>query len=204
MKPFTKHHGLVLPINRIHIDTDQILPKQFLKRIERDGYDPFLFFDWRYNPDGSLRDEFELNQPRFRGATILLAGADFGCGSSREHAVWALNDFGIRAVIAPSFSQLFYANAFKNGLLAIRLNENAVNDLFERVASTPGYALNIDLSAQTISDDSGLKTPFDIDLFLRESLLHGCDEIALTLLHEEEITRYEKSCKSYGMSTAQE
>ena len=204
MKPFTKLQGLVVPINRIHIDTDQILPKQFLKRIERNGYDPFLFFDWRYNSDGSLRMDFELNQTRYREATILLAGADFGCGSSREHAVWALNDFGFRAVIAPSFNQLFYGNAFKNGLLAIRMDENTVNDLFERVESNPGYTLNIDLVAQTISDASTLKIHFDIDPFLRQSLLNGWDEIALTLLHEEEITRYEKSSKSYGMSTVRD
>lgn len=180
---------------------DKIFLEKFLKRIDRSGYDPFLFFDWRYNPDGTLRAEFELNQARFQKATILLAGADFGCGSSREHAVWAMNDFGFRAVIAPSFGQQFYVNSFKNGLLSIRLDENRVGELFERTESNTGYTLKIDLVSQTIQDDSGLEFHFEIDPFLRESLLNGWNEIALTLLQEEKIVQYEKSHKSYGMST---
>jgi 3-isopropylmalate/(R)-2-methylmalate dehydratase small subunit len=192
MKSFSQHRGLVVPINRIHIDTDQIIPKQFLKRIERSGYGQFLFHDWRYREDGSLRPEFELNQERYCGGTILLAGADFGCGSSREHAVWALMDYGFQAVLASSFSDIFYNNCFKNGLLPVRLEEKRVQELFRRCSLNPGYRMLIDLESRTICDYFGLEIHFDIDPFRRQCLLNGWDEIGLTLRYESKIGEYEK------------
>src|SRR3954451_21882948 len=163
MQPFTTHRGRVATLQRANVDTDQIIPKQFLKRIERTGFGPFLFYDWRYLPDGRENPEFELNRGDARGATLLLAGANFGCGSSREHAPWALADFGFRAILAPSFADIFYTNCCQNGLLPVRLPANVVDDLFARCASTQVLELTVDLAAQTVRDDAGLDLHFEID-----------------------------------------
>jgi 3-isopropylmalate/(R)-2-methylmalate dehydratase small subunit len=197
MHPFTTHTGLVLPLDRSNVDTDQIIPKQFLKRIERTGYGDFLFFDWRYRNDGSANAEFVLNRPEFAGASILLARRNFGCGSSREHAPWALDNYGFRVVIAPSFADIFYNNCFKNGLLPIKLDEAAVDDLFARTAVHRGYKLTVDLQRQTIGDGYGLVLPFEIDPFRRQCLLEGLDDIGLTLVHEPEIAAYEQAHASH-------
>jgi 3-isopropylmalate/(R)-2-methylmalate dehydratase small subunit len=191
MKPFTKHTGVVAAMDRANVDTDQIIPKQFLKRIERTGFGGFLFFDWRYLDDESDNPKFELNRPQVAGATILLARRNFGCGSSREHAVWALDDYGIRTVIAPSFADIFYNNCFKNGLLPIALDETQVDELFRRASSAMPYQLTVDLEAGTIADDQGLELAFDIDPARRHNLLHGLDDIALTLQHQDKIEAYE-------------
>lgn len=191
MKPFSRHSGLVATLDRVNVDTDQIIPKQFLKRIERTGFGQFLFYDWRFNLDGSIKTDFELNQPRFEGATILLARANFGCGSSREHAPWALLDYGFRSIIAPSFADIFYNNCFKNGMLPVALSEQQVEKLFERAASIPGYELTVDLERQWVSDDDGLRLSFEVDPFRRECLLKGLDDIGLTLRHEEKIREHE-------------
>lgn len=191
MKPFTVHQGLVAPMDRSDVDTDQIIPKQFLKRIERTGFGRFAFFDWRYLDDGSPNPQFELNRPEYQGATILLARRNFGCGSSREHAPWALDDYGFRAIIAPSFADIFYNNCFKNGLLPIRLDEATVDELFARTARHPGYRLTIDLVQRTISDEQGLSVAFEVDEFRRHCLLNGLDDIGLTLQYEADIARYE-------------
>jgi 3-isopropylmalate/(R)-2-methylmalate dehydratase small subunit len=191
MRPFTTHTGLVLPMDRSNVDTDQIIPKQFLKRIERTGFGKFLFFDWRYLDDGRDNAEFELNKPEFRGASVLLARRNFGSGSSREHAPWALEDYGFRAIIAPSFADIFYNNCFKNGLLPIRLDEAAVEELFERSTIHPGYKLTVDLEKREIRDDYNLSFPFEVDDFRRHCLLNGLDDIGMTLEHEAKITAYE-------------
>lgn len=191
MKPFTKHTGLVAPMDRPNVDTDQIIPKQFLKRIERTGFGQFLFFDWRLLPDGSPNPDFELNRPEYKGASILLARRNFGCGSSREHAPWALEDYGFRAVIAPSFADIFYNNCFKNGLLPIRLSEAQVDDLFRRAGAHPGYKLTVDLESRTLRDEHGLELKFDVDDFRRHCLLNGLDDIGLTLQHADKIAAYE-------------
>ena len=191
MKPFSNHRGLAATLDRINVDTDQIIPKQFLKRIERTGFGQFLFYDWRYGPDNSLNPDFELNQPRFQGASILLARANFGCGSSREHAPLALQDYGFRAIIAPSFADIFYNNCFKNGLLPVPLSEGEVQELFQRTKANPGYELIVDLNTQTVADDFGLKLGFEVDPFRRECLLKGLDDIGLTLQYEDKIRQYE-------------
>jgi len=193
MQPFTIHTGLVLPMDRADVDTDQIIPKQFLKRIERTGFGQFLFFDWRFLDDGSDNPQFELNQPEYRGASILLARRNFGCGSSREHAPWALEDYGFRALIAPSFADIFYSNCFKNGVLPVKLDEATVDDLFGRAARHPGYTLTVDLQARTITDEHGLSIPFEVDGARRRCLLEGLDDIALTLQREAKIAAYEKA-----------
>lgn len=190
MQPFTVHTGIVATLDRVNVDTDQIIPKQFLKRVERTGFGEFLFFDWRFL-DGAPNPDFELNQPRFEGATILLTRDNFGCGSSREHAPWALLEYGFIAIIAPSFADIFYNNCFKNGMLPIKLPAGQVEELFQRVKSTPGYQLMIDLEQQTISDSTGLQFNFEVDPFRRECLLKGLDEIGLTLQHEDKIHAYE-------------
>lgn len=193
MQPFNQHTGLVVAMDRANVDTDQIIPKQFLKRIERTGYGPFLFFDWRYREDGTTPNpEFELNRPEAAGASILLARRNFGCGSSREHAVWAIENYGLRVVIAPSFADIFYNNCFKNGVLPVRLSEDQVDDLFAR-AKQPGYRLTVDLTARELRDDSGLKLPFAIDEFRRQCLLKGLDDIALTLLQADKIAAFERN-----------
>ena len=191
MLSFTKHKGLVATLDRVNVDTDQIIPKQFLKRIERTGFGQYLFFDWRFLDDGSPNPAFELNQPRFRGATILLGRANFGCGSSREHAPWALLDYGFRVIIAPSFADIFYNNCFKNGMLPITLSESQIEQLFQRVRAEETYELSVDLDRQWISDDSGLRFSFDVDPFRRECLLKGLDDIGMTLQHADKIAEYE-------------
>ncbi|HEY5311617.1 MAG TPA: 3-isopropylmalate dehydratase small subunit [Pirellulales bacterium] len=191
MRAFIRHRGLVLPMDRPNVDTDQIIPKQFLKRIERSGFGQYLFFDWRFREDGSDNPDFELNKPQFRGASVLLARRNFGCGSSREHAPWALEDHGFRVLVAPSFADIFYNNCFKNGLLPIRLSEPQVDDLFRRAAQHPGYQLDADLDARTLSDDFGLKLEFDIDEFRRQCLLKGLDDIGRTLEQADKIAEYE-------------
>ena len=191
MDAFSRYTGLVATLDRVNVDTDQIIPKQFLKRIERSGFGQFLFYDWRFNPDGSLNSDFELNQPRFEGATILLARTNFGCGSSREHAPWALLDYGFRSIIAPSFADIFYNNCFKNGMLPVILSEEQVEQLFQRANASPGYELTVDLDRQWISDDEGLRFSFEIDPFRRECLLKGLDDIGLTLQHEDKIREHE-------------
>lgn len=191
MNSFSKHTGLVAVMDRADVDTDQIIPKQFLKRIERSGYETLLFYDWRYREDGSENPEFELNRPEVRGASILVARRNFGCGSSREHAVWALENYGFRAVIAPSFADIFFNNCFKNGVLPIRLAEDQVEQLFRTFGEHPGYQLTVDLETRTISDAFGLKLGFQVDNFRRHCLLHGLDDIALTLQHEDKIAAYE-------------
>ena len=193
MRAFTQHTGLVAPMDRANVDTDQIIPKQFLKRIERTGFGQFLFFDWRFHDDGSDNSEFELNQPEVAGASVLLARRNFGCGSSREHAVWSLDDYGIHALIAPSFADIFYNNCFKNGVLPVYLEEAQVDDLFHRVAEHPGYQLKIDLESCTVSDEHGLQIPFEIDEFRRHNLLHGLDDIGMTLQHIGRIDAYERA-----------
>ncbi len=195
MTPFRQHSGLVAALDRINVDTDQIIPKQFLKRIERTGFGRFLFYDWRFDETGKPRSDFELNQPRFQGATILLAGNNFGCGSSREHAPWALLDYGFKVVIAPSFADIFYNNCFKNGMLPVTLAEAEVRQLFDRVARNQGYQLTVDLEAQELRDELGLKTSFEVDPFRRRCLLDGLDDIGLTLQHEDKIRRFEEQLR---------
>lgn len=192
MQPFRTHTGLVATLDRANVDTDQIIPKQFLKRIERTGFGEFLFFDWRYLEDGTDNPDFELNQPAMRGATILVARRNFGSGSSREHAVWALENYGFRAVIAPSFADIFFNNSFKNGLLPIRLDEATVEQIFTAVAQRPGYQLTVDLEQCRVRDGASIDVPFSIDAFRRHMLLEGLDEIALTLQHEDKIAAFEK------------
>jgi 3-isopropylmalate/(R)-2-methylmalate dehydratase small subunit len=191
MQPFTTHTGLVGVMDRADVDTDQIIPKQFLKRIERTGYEDFLFFDWRFREDGSPDPEFELNQPEVQGASILVARRNFGCGSSREHAVWALENYGFRVVIAPSFADIFFNNCFKNGVLPIPLDEGTVEQLFTRFREHPGYALTVDLEKRSITDEHGMSLTFEVDDFRRHCLLNGLDDIALTLQQEDKITAYE-------------
>ena len=191
MEPFTKLTGLAAPLDRVNADTDQIIPKQFLKRIERTGFGQFLFFDWRYLGDGKTPNpDFELNQPQYQGATILITGKNFGCGSSREHAPWALADYGFKAILAPSFADIFYNNCFKNGMLPVTLPEDTIAMLLER-AKTPGYRMTVDLEGLTVSDTQGFSMPFEVDAFRRHCLLNGLDDIGLTLQHEPDITAYE-------------
>jgi len=193
MTPFTTHTGLVAPMDRSSVDTDQIIPKQFLKRIERTGYGPFLFYDWRYEADGKTPNpDFELNKPAAQGATVLLARRNFGCGSSREHAVWAIENYGFRVVIAPTFADIFYNNCFKNGVLPIKLSEEQVEQLFQK-ANKGNYRLTVDLNSCRISDDQGLSLSFAIDDFRRHCLLNGLDDIALTLKHEDKISAFERT-----------
>ena len=193
MQPFVRETGVVVPLDRPNVDTDQIIPKQFLKRIERTGFGQFLFNDWRFRPDGSLDPEFELNRPGYENATILLAGRNFGSGSSREHAPWALDDYGFRAIIAPSYADIFYSNCFKNGILPVILPEEVVNDLMARATERPGYRLTVDLERGVIADEEeGDIASFEVDPFRRHCLLEGLDDIGLTLQHEAAVTAYEQ------------
>lgn len=192
MEPFKTLSGIAAPLDRRNVDTDQIIPKQFLKRIERTGYGEFLFFDWRYREDGSPNPSFGLNAPELRAASILIAGANFGCGSSREHAPWALHDYGFRCIIAPSFADIFFNNCFKNGILAIRLPETVVDELMEKARAQAPCRLTVDLEKQLISDAEGLSVRFEVDPFRRHCLLHGLDDIGLTLEHEDQIRAYEQ------------
>ncbi|HEV7215676.1 MAG TPA: 3-isopropylmalate dehydratase small subunit [Chloroflexota bacterium] len=191
MEAFVRHSGLAAPLDRVNIDTDQIIPKQFLKRIERTGFGQYLFFDWRYLDGVQPNPEFELNRPEYAGASILVAGRNFGCGSSREHAPWALHDYGFRAIIAPSFADIFYNNCSKNGLLAVTLPEETVKELLRLAQTQPGYRLTVDLEAQEVRDDAGLRAVFSIDPFRRDCMLRGLDDIGLTLQHEPDISAYE-------------
>lgn len=191
MQPFRKHTGKVAPLYRANIDTDQIIPKQFLKRIEKTGFGEFLFHDWRRKPDGSLNPEFPLNQPSYAGASILVTAKNFGCGSSREHAVWALADYGFRAVIAPSFADIFANNCVQNGVLTVVLSEAECEEISRRTAETPNYQLRIDLENCTLEDGAGLSARFHVDDITRHRLLEGLDDIGLTLQHEDEIAAYE-------------
>lgn len=193
MRPFTKVTGVLAPMDRANVDTDQIIPKQFLKRIERSGFGQYLFFDWRFLESGEPNSEFELNLPRNANAVVLLARRNFGSGSSREHAVWAIEDFGIRAVIAPSFADIFYNNCFKNGVLPIALSEEQVEELFRRAGAASQYKLTVDLEQNIVFDEQGFKASFSVEPFRRHCLLHGLDDIGLTLEHEAKITAYEQA-----------
>jgi 3-isopropylmalate/(R)-2-methylmalate dehydratase small subunit len=191
MKPFTAHRGRVAPLDRINVDTDQIIPKQFLKRIERTGFGQFLFYDWRFAADGNKDAGFVLDEPRYKGASILVAGKNFGCGSSREHAVWALADFGFRAVISSSFADIFANNSTKNGFLTVPLSPAEAAELLRRSREINDYQLTIDLEQCEVRDDQGFRAIFPMDDFVRHCLLHGLDDIGLTLQHEPEIAAYE-------------
>ena len=191
MQPFKTLSALAAPLDRTNVDTDQIIPKQFLKRIERTGYGDFLFFDWRQTPNGDPIPDFVLNDPLYKGAQILIAGKNFGCGSSREHAAWALSDFGFRCVIAPTFADIFFSNASKNGILLVRLSEAEVETLLQNAQKISGYQLNVSLPDQTVSDGQGFSAKFDVDPFRKFCLLEGLDDIGLTLRHAAELDKYE-------------
>ncbi len=191
MQPFRIHKGQVAPLDRANVDTDQIIPKQFLKRIERTGFGEFLFYDWRRGKNGSQDPSFSLNEPRYTGASILVTGKNFGCGSSREHAVWALADFGFRAVIAPSFADIFANNCMKNGVLTVVLSEEQVAEIIRRAADLPDYQVVVDLEQCKVEDDRRFSATFQIDEFTRHCLLEGLDDIGLTLQHQAEIAAYE-------------
>lgn len=191
MEAFSKHEGKVYPLNRSNVDTDQIIPKQFLKRIERTGFGQFVFHNWRFNEDGTKRKNFDIDDPKFEGASILIAGDNFGCGSSREHAPWALLDYGFKVIIAPGFADIFYSNAFKNGIIIIKMPETQVTEWQEQ-AKDGGFYLSVDLAQQKITDSNGKILSFDIPPYHKEKLINGWDDIALTLLNEEKITAFEE------------
>jgi len=191
MEPFKTLTSLAAPLDRTNVDTDQIIPKQFLKRIERTGYGDFLFFDWRQTPDGTPVADFVINDQRYKGAQILVAGKNFGCGSSREHAAWALSDFGFRAVIAPTFADIFFSNAGKNGIVLVRLTEDQVNTLLQNAQRIPGYRLTVSLEAQSVTDGRGFNATFEIDPFRKFCLLEGLDDIGLTLRHAAALDAFE-------------
>jgi 3-isopropylmalate/(R)-2-methylmalate dehydratase small subunit len=191
MEPFRTISSLAAPLDRTNVDTDQIIPKQFLKRIERTGYGEFLFFDWRRTSNGDPDPEFELNDPRYRGARILIAGKNFGCGSSREHAAWALSDYGFRVVIAPTFADIFFSNAGKNGMVLVRLSEDEVRHLLTNAKSIPNYQLTVSLETQTVTDAQGFAAGFEVDPFRKFCLLEGLDDIGLTMRHKLALDSYE-------------
>jgi 3-isopropylmalate/(R)-2-methylmalate dehydratase small subunit len=191
MEKFTTLTSLAAPLDRANVDTDQIIPKQFLKRIERTGYGDFLFFDWRQTPDGKPVASFVLNDPSYKGAQILVAGKNFACGSSREHAAWALSDFGFRVVIAPSFADIFFSNAGKNGIVLVKLSEEDVAKLLANAKTIPGYQLTVSLEDQTVTDSQGFKASFDVDPFRKFCLMEGLDDIGLTLRHKAELDAFE-------------
>ncbi|GGA23646.1 3-isopropylmalate dehydratase small subunit [Paenibacillus physcomitrellae] len=195
MEAFKTLNGIVGPVDRVNVDTDAIIPKQFLKRIERSGFGQFLFFEWRFDEEGNVNPDFELNKPRYQGASVLISRVNFGCGSSREHAPWAIQDYGFRCIIAPSYADIFYNNCFKNGILPIKLSEEQVEELFQRTAQHEGYKLNVDLENKKITDEFGLEYSFDLDEHRRQFLLQGLDDIGLTLQHEDLITAYEAKHK---------
>jgi 3-isopropylmalate/(R)-2-methylmalate dehydratase small subunit len=192
MQPFSKHTGLVLPLDRVNVDTDQMVPKQFLKLQTKQGYGKVLFYDWRYLPGEKPNPDFVMNWPRYKGSSILLARAGFGSGSSREHAPWAIADYGFRVLISPSYADIFYSNCFMNGILPVTLPEAQIDELFRRVGNQEGYSLTVDLPAQKVTDLSGLSCRFEIDEFRKHILLEGLDEIGLTLKHNARIAEYEK------------
>jgi 3-isopropylmalate/(R)-2-methylmalate dehydratase small subunit len=191
MNPFTTHRGRVAPLDRVNVDTDQIIPKQFLKRIEKTGFGQFVFYDWRFGADGRKNPDFVLHEPRYEGASILVAEKNFGCGSSREHAVWALADFGFRAVISSSFADIFANNSTKNGFLTVRLTDDELATVMRRAQEVDDYEVTIDLEKCEVRDDQGFLAKFPIDEFVRHCLLNGLDDIGLTLQHEKEIAAYE-------------
>ncbi|WP_208589435.1 3-isopropylmalate dehydratase small subunit [Gracilibacillus suaedae] len=192
MEPIRKHEGLVYPLNRANIDTDQIIPKQFLKRISRQGFGQFVFYNWRFDSKGELRNDFSLNQPKYQGTSILVAGENFGCGSSREHAPWALQDYGFRVIIAPSYADIFYNNCTKNGILPVKLTEEEVQTLINN-AEADQYHVTVDLEVKKVYDNQGFEASFDLDDYKREMLLNGWDEIAVTLTHEGKISQFEQA-----------
>ena len=197
MEPFTHHTGLVAPLDRVDVDTDQIIPKQFLKSIARTGFEAGLFYDWRMLPDGSPNPDFVLNQPRYQGASILVSGRNFGSGSSREHAPWALQQYGFRAVIAPSFADIFRSNCYQNGFLPVVVPETIVRQLLDRAENEPSYKVTIDLEHQTVSDERDTLASFDIDPAVKHRLLNGLDDIGLTLQHADAISAFEARRPSY-------
>lgn len=199
MEPFTRMNGVVMPMNRVNVDTDQIIPKQFLKRVERTGFGEFLFYNWRYNDDGTENSEFVLNQPSYKDAEIIVAGRNFGSGSSREHAPWALGQYGFKVVIAPSFADIFHNNCFQNGLLPIVLPEETVQQIIQNAELDPGYRLHVDLEAERVwDDDEQVVAEFSVEPFRRHCLLNGLDDIGLTLEHDEAIAAFESNRSSYG------
>jgi 3-isopropylmalate/(R)-2-methylmalate dehydratase small subunit len=191
MEPFRTLTSLAAPLDRTNVDTDQIIPKQFLKRIERTGYGEFLFFDWRRTASGDPNPDFELNNPRYKGAQILIAGKNFACGSSREHAAWALSDYGFRAVIAPTFADIFFSNAGKNGIVLVRLSEEQVAELLTNAKTISNYQLTVSLEAQTVTDTHGFHATFEVDPFRKFCLIEGLDDIGLTLRHEPALDKFE-------------
>ena len=191
MEPFRTLTSLAAPLDRTNVDTDQIIPKQFLKRIERTGYGDFLFFDWRQKPTGEPIADFVLNDPRYKGAQILVAGKNFACGSSREHAAWALSDFGFRVVIAPTYADIFFSNAGKNGIVLARLTEDEVAQLLANAKTIPNYKLTVSLEDQTVTDSQGFKASFEVDPFRKFCLIEGLDDIGLTLRHEAALDAFE-------------
>jgi 3-isopropylmalate/(R)-2-methylmalate dehydratase small subunit len=191
MEPFKTLTALAAPLDRTNVDTDQIIPKQFLKRIERTGYGDFLFFDWRRTASGDPDPNFPLNDARYKGAQILIAGKNFACGSSREHAAWALSDFGFRVVIAPTFADIFFSNAGKNGIVLARLTEEEVSKLLQNAKNIPNYKLTVSLEDQTVTDDQGFRASFEVDPFRKFCLMEGLDDIGLTLRHAAELDKYE-------------
>ena len=193
MQPFTTHRGLVLPLDRVNVDTDQMVPKQFLKALTREGFGRILFYDWRYLPGEKPNPDFVLNFPRYKGASLLLTRANFGCGSSREHAPWGVKDYGFRVILAPSYADIFYNNCFKNGILPATLTEEQIDELFERTEKEQGYSLTVDLPNQTVSDEHGLRYKFEIAASRKEVLLKGLDDIGTTLQHADAIDAYEKA-----------
>ena len=199
MEPFNRLSGVVMPMNRVNVDTDQIIPKQFLKRVERTGFGEFLFFNWRFNDDGTPNQDFVLNQPGYRDAEIIVAGRNFGSGSSREHAPWALGQYGFRVVIAPSFADIFHNNCFQNGLLPIVLPEETVQQIIQNAEQDPGYRLHVDLEAERVwDDDEQVVAEFSVEPFRRHCLLNGLDDIGLTLEHDDDIGAFESNRSSYG------
>jgi 3-isopropylmalate/(R)-2-methylmalate dehydratase small subunit len=198
MEPFKTLTSLAAPLDRANVDTDQIIPKQFLKRIERTGYGDFLFFDWRQTPDGTPVADFVINDPRYKGAQILVAGKNFACGSSREHAAWALSDFGFRVVIAPTFADIFFSNAGKNGIVLARLSDLEVNTLLQNSEKIPNYQLTVSLEAQTVTDGRGFSAKFEIDPFRKFCLLEGLDDIGLTLRHAAALDKFEAAHDTAG------
>ena len=199
MEPFVRLNGVVAPMDRVNVDTDQIIPKQFLKRIERTGFGQFLFNDWRFNADGSPNPDFVLNKPGYEGASVLVAGRNFGSGSSREHAPWALLDYGIRCVIAPSFADIFYSNCFQNGVLPVVLPEDVVKKIIANSEANPGYKLNVDLESMRVWDDTEeVVASFDVEPFRRHCMLNGLDDIGLTLEHDDAIDDFEAKRSSQG------
>jgi 3-isopropylmalate/(R)-2-methylmalate dehydratase small subunit len=194
MKPFITHSGLVLPLDRVNVDTDQMVPKQFLKALTREGFGRILFYDWRYTQPGEVPNpDFILNKPQYRGASVLLTRANFGCGSSREHAPWAIGDYGFRVILAPSYADIFYNNCFKNGILPAELTETQIEELFRRAEREKGYTLSVDLPNQLVSDNYGLVYKFEIVPSRKEVLLKGLDDIGTTMQHVSAIDDYEKA-----------